>query len=195
MVVQGTGVGRIDFALQITHPTGANGITTSSDIKLEIALDLGGDYTVNYSKNHKWLKQVFEITNRRGADNIIDGGGPSTIIRIIQNNLVWWDYMSNRCIVCKKTEKKKWILLYELFKRSQAVEIVHVLGYLPIYSNRADCRLYSAGNDRFLIIFRRAPTKSQETAFVGTYQVSTISKLDYYDKVYIFSVWSRRFGR
>jgi len=78
-VVQGTG-GVSIFALQIAHAAGANVIaTSSSDAKLKVAVSLGADHTINYSTNPQWSKQVREVTRGRGADNIIDVGGSSTI--------------------------------------------------------------------------------------------------------------------
>jgi NADPH:quinone reductase-like Zn-dependent oxidoreductase len=40
---------------------------------------LGADHTVNYSKNPEWSVAVRKITGGRGADHVIDVGGPSTI--------------------------------------------------------------------------------------------------------------------
>jgi NADPH:quinone reductase-like Zn-dependent oxidoreductase len=79
VVVQGTG-GVSIFALQIAHAAGASVIaTSSSDAKLQTAISLGADHTINYSKNPKWSEQVRQITGGRGADHVIDVGGASTI--------------------------------------------------------------------------------------------------------------------
>lgn len=79
MVVQGTG-GVSIFALQIAHAAGASVIaTSSSDAKLQTAIQLGADNTINYSTNPKWSEQVKQITGGRGADHVIDVGGASTI--------------------------------------------------------------------------------------------------------------------
>jgi NADPH:quinone reductase-like Zn-dependent oxidoreductase len=79
VVVQGTG-GVSIFALQIAHAAGANVIaTSSSDAKLKTAIFLGADYAINYSTTPQWSKVVREKTGGRGADNIIDVGGSSTI--------------------------------------------------------------------------------------------------------------------
>jgi NADPH:quinone reductase-like Zn-dependent oxidoreductase len=79
VVVQGTG-GVSIFALQIAHAAGANVIaTSSSDAKLKTAISLGADHTINYYTTPQWSKIVRERTGGRGADNIIDVGGSSTI--------------------------------------------------------------------------------------------------------------------
>jgi NADPH:quinone reductase-like Zn-dependent oxidoreductase len=79
VVVQGTG-GVSIFALQIAHAAGASVIaTSSSDTKLQTAIQLGADHTINYSKNPQWSEQVKQITGGRGADHVIDVGGASTI--------------------------------------------------------------------------------------------------------------------
>lgn len=79
VVVQGTG-GVSIFALQIAFAAGANVIaTSSSDSKLKIAIQLGADHTINYSKTPKWSTEVRRLTAGRGADNIIDVGGASTV--------------------------------------------------------------------------------------------------------------------
>ena len=79
VVVQGTG-GVSIFALQIAHAAGADVIaTSSSDSKLKTAMELGADHTINYSKTPKWSEEVRRITGGRGADNVIDVGGVSTV--------------------------------------------------------------------------------------------------------------------
>jgi NADPH:quinone reductase-like Zn-dependent oxidoreductase len=78
VVVQGTG-GVSIFALQFAKVAGATVIvTSSSDEKLERARALGADHLVNYKATPDWAKEVRRITDRRGADHIIEVGGAGT---------------------------------------------------------------------------------------------------------------------
>lgn len=68
------------FALQLAKAAGANVIiTSSSDEKLERAAALGADELVNYRDNPDWEKVVFEKTEKRGVDHVIEVGGPGTL--------------------------------------------------------------------------------------------------------------------
>ena len=42
-------------------------------------MSLGADHTINYSTHRQWSRLVREMTGGRGADNVIDVGGVSTI--------------------------------------------------------------------------------------------------------------------
>jgi len=79
IVTLGTG-GVSIAALQIGKMMGANVIiTSSSDEKLERAKALGADHLINYKKHPQWAEQVMEITEGKGADHIIELGGPGTL--------------------------------------------------------------------------------------------------------------------
>jgi NADPH:quinone reductase-like Zn-dependent oxidoreductase len=68
------------FALQLAKLMGATVIvTSSSDEKLERARRLGADHTINYKAHPEWGKRVLELTAGRGADHIIEVGGPGTL--------------------------------------------------------------------------------------------------------------------
>lgn len=70
------------FALQIAKAAGARVIiTSSSDEKLERAKDLGADETINYKEHPDWDKGVFDITEKKGVDHVIEVGGPGTLER------------------------------------------------------------------------------------------------------------------
>ncbi len=75
------GTGGVSIAaLQIGKMMGANVIiTSSSDEKLERAKALGADHLINYKKHPQWAEQVMEITEGKGADHIIELGGPGTL--------------------------------------------------------------------------------------------------------------------
>lgn len=68
------------FALQIAHASGAEVIiTSSSDEKLETARAMGANHTINYREHEDWEKVVYEITQKRGADHVVEVGGPGTL--------------------------------------------------------------------------------------------------------------------
>lgn len=68
------------FALQFAKLHGARVIiTSSSDDKLAKARELGADETINYKTTPDWEKRVFELTNKRGADHVIELGGAGTL--------------------------------------------------------------------------------------------------------------------
>ncbi|TFK48229.1 NAD(P)-binding protein [Heliocybe sulcata] len=67
------------FAAQIAKVCGAEAIvTSSSDEKLEVAKKLGAKHLINYKTHPEWEKEVLKITNGRGADHVIEVGGPGT---------------------------------------------------------------------------------------------------------------------
>lgn len=79
LLTLGTG-GVSVFALQLGAALGANVIVTSSDDhKLDNARSLGANHTVNYRTNPDWDKEVWKLTGNRGADHIIEVGGPGTL--------------------------------------------------------------------------------------------------------------------
>lgn len=76
------------FAAQFAAAAGARLIlTSSSDEKLERALSLfpGRDVAgINYDRMPDWEKEVMKLTGGRGADHIIELGGPGTLSRSYQ---------------------------------------------------------------------------------------------------------------
>lgn len=75
------GTGGVSIAaLQIGKLMGARVIvTSSSNDKLERARQLGADATVNYREHPEWSEQVRELTQGKGADHVIELGGPGTL--------------------------------------------------------------------------------------------------------------------
>ena len=68
------------FALQFAKFHGARVIiTSSSDEKLARARELGADEMINYKTTPDWEKRVFELTNKQGAEQIIEVGGAGTL--------------------------------------------------------------------------------------------------------------------
>lgn len=78
-LVLGTG-GVSIFALQLASTAGARVIVTSSqDAKLERARALGAWETVNYRSHPDWEQIVWQLTEKRGVDHVIEVGGPGTL--------------------------------------------------------------------------------------------------------------------
>lgn len=84
VLVLGTG-GVSIFALQFARAMGAQVIaTSSSDEKLERVRAMGAVHTVNYKQNPEWGRAVMEATRGRGADHVIEVGGPGTLPQSIR---------------------------------------------------------------------------------------------------------------
>jgi NADPH:quinone reductase-like Zn-dependent oxidoreductase len=67
-------------ALQLAKSMGAQVIvTSSSDEKLARARALGADHLINYRTTPAWGATVQDITGHRGADIILELGGPGTL--------------------------------------------------------------------------------------------------------------------
>lgn len=79
VLAQGTG-GVSIFALLLAKALGARfAITSSSDGKLERALTLGADFTVNYRARPEWGAALLAATGGRGADVVVDTLGFSAL--------------------------------------------------------------------------------------------------------------------
>jgi len=79
VLLMGTG-GVSMFGIQIAAAKGATSIiTSSSDEKLAKAKALGAEHGINYRKAESWSKAVLEVTGGRGADVIIEVGGPASL--------------------------------------------------------------------------------------------------------------------
>lgn len=78
VVLEGTG-GVSLFGLQLAHAAGLRTIiTSSSDEKLARARTLGADATINYRVEPGWGQRVRDLTGGRGADLVLEVGGPAT---------------------------------------------------------------------------------------------------------------------
>jgi len=81
LLLLGTG-GVSMFALQLGKALGCRCIvTSSSDVKLERARQLGADCTINYKTNTEWHGLVREFTDGRGVDQVVEVGGAGTLAR------------------------------------------------------------------------------------------------------------------
>lgn len=84
VLMLGTG-GVSIFALQLSKALGARTIiTSSSDRKLQQAIELGADDTVNYQTHPEWQKEVRQLTGGSGVDHVIEVGGTATLGRSMQ---------------------------------------------------------------------------------------------------------------
>jgi NADPH:quinone reductase-like Zn-dependent oxidoreductase len=79
VVTQGTG-GVSLFAVQLARVLGATVIlTSSSDDKLKAGSELGATHLINYRTTPQWEAEVKRLTAGRGADLIVELGGPATL--------------------------------------------------------------------------------------------------------------------
>jgi len=85
VLLLGTG-GVSIFALQFAKMHGARVIiTSSSDEKLARARKLGADETINYRSVPDWEQEVFRLTNRSGADQVVEVGGTGTFAKSLRS--------------------------------------------------------------------------------------------------------------
>lgn len=83
VVLLGTG-GVSIWALQLARAAGHRVIMTSSDdAKLARARALGATATINYRQTPAWGAAVRALTDGRGADRVLDIGGPDTMTESI----------------------------------------------------------------------------------------------------------------
>ncbi len=84
VLTQGTG-GVSIFALQFARLLGAQVIaTTSSAAKAERLKALGAAAVINYVETPDWHEKVVELTDGRGADCVVEIGGPGTLANSIK---------------------------------------------------------------------------------------------------------------
>ena len=84
VLLLGTG-GVCLFALQFAKLHSAIVIqTSSSDDKLERAKAMGADHLINYQNTPDWDREVLSLTGGRGADIVIEVGGPQTLERSLK---------------------------------------------------------------------------------------------------------------
>ncbi|KAK1655005.1 NAD-P-binding protein [Colletotrichum phormii] len=79
VVIQGTG-GVSVAGLQTAVAAGAEVIAFStSEEKLDLLRKLGAKHAINYKNNPTWSREILSLTNGRGADQVLDVVGASTI--------------------------------------------------------------------------------------------------------------------
>jgi NADPH:quinone reductase-like Zn-dependent oxidoreductase len=68
------------FAMQFARMFGARVIaTTSNEAKADKLRALGAHEVINYTTHPEWDQEVMRLTGRRGADFVIEVGGPGTL--------------------------------------------------------------------------------------------------------------------
>ncbi len=88
VLTMGTG-GVSLFSLQFAKMNGARVIiTSSSDEKLERAKALGAHEVINYKTHPDWEKKVLELTDKVGADHVVELGGAGTLERSMKSVIV-----------------------------------------------------------------------------------------------------------
>lgn len=84
VLLEGTG-GVSIFGLQFAAAAGARPIiTSSSDMKLERAVELGAVGTVNYRQHEDWQRIVRELTGDAGVDHVLEVGGRDTLSKAME---------------------------------------------------------------------------------------------------------------
>ena len=85
VLLLGTG-GVSIFALQFAKMHGARIIiTSSSDEKLIRAKALGANETINYQSTPNWEKEVFRLTDKAGANQVVEVGGAGTFLKSLRS--------------------------------------------------------------------------------------------------------------
>jgi NADPH:quinone reductase-like Zn-dependent oxidoreductase len=85
VVTQGTG-GVSLFAVQLARTLGATVIlTSSSDDKLKVGSDVGATHLINYRTTPQWDAEVKRLTAGRGADLVVELGGPATLAQSVHS--------------------------------------------------------------------------------------------------------------
>jgi NADPH:quinone reductase-like Zn-dependent oxidoreductase len=70
------------FALQFARLFGARVIsTTGSEEKIAKLKELGADEVINYKTREDWDAAVLELTEKKGADHVVEVGGSGTLAR------------------------------------------------------------------------------------------------------------------
>ncbi|HWQ83837.1 MAG TPA: zinc-binding dehydrogenase [Anaerolineales bacterium] len=76
VLIVGAAGGVNTACLQIARLAGAVTYVVGSDArKLEFAASLGADYLIDRSKEANWARTIFQLTNRRGVDVVVDNVG------------------------------------------------------------------------------------------------------------------------
>ena len=84
VVAQGTG-GVSLFAVQLARALGAMVVlTSSSDDKLKVGSELGAKHLINYRTTPDWAAEVKRLTDGRGADLVVEVGGPATLAQSLR---------------------------------------------------------------------------------------------------------------
>jgi NADPH:quinone reductase-like Zn-dependent oxidoreductase len=85
VLIVGASGGVNTAALQVAKLAGARVIVVgSSAAKLSLAETLGADLLIDRSKEENWARAVYEATEKRGADVVVDNVGKATLPRSLR---------------------------------------------------------------------------------------------------------------
>ena len=122
VLVLGTG-GVSIFALQFAKLHGARVIvTSSSDEKLNRAVQLGADATVNYRQHPDWEKEVWALTDGHGVDLVVEVGGAGTFERSLKSTRV----AGKVALIGILSGMQERMNLFEIIHRSLSVQGIYV---------------------------------------------------------------------
>ena len=84
VLLQGSG-GVSVFAMQMARAAGARVVaTTTTTAKVGMLRELGADVVIDISADAEWDKAVLAATGNRGADVVVEVGGPGTLERSLR---------------------------------------------------------------------------------------------------------------
>lgn len=85
VLVLGAGGGVNGMAIQIAKLAGCTVYaTTSTDKKAEQAKAIGADIVLNYQTNPDWSKTIYQLTEKKGVDVVVDNIGSATLSNSIR---------------------------------------------------------------------------------------------------------------
>lgn len=85
VLIVGASGGVNTACIQVARYSGAKVIVVgSSDVKLGLAEALGADVLINRASNEKWSKAVYQATDKRGADIVVDNVGAATMMQSLR---------------------------------------------------------------------------------------------------------------
>jgi len=85
VLIVGAGGGVNSMAIQIAKLAGATVYAlTSSEEKVEKARALGADAALNYREDANWSKTLYQMTERRGVDVVVDNVGQATLAQSLR---------------------------------------------------------------------------------------------------------------
>jgi NADPH:quinone reductase-like Zn-dependent oxidoreductase len=81
ILIVGAGGGVNSASIQIARLAGASTIYVvgSNAEKCKLAEELGADVAINRQENDNWAKTLFQLTNKRGVDVVVDNVGQATM--------------------------------------------------------------------------------------------------------------------
>lgn len=122
VLLLGTG-GVSIFGLQFAKMAGARTIiTSSSDAKLARAKAMGADEVINYKTNPDWHQAVWQLTDKRGVDYVVEVGGVGTL----EKSLAATRYGGTVCVIGLLSGLQGQIDPYPLLFKSLRAQGVYV---------------------------------------------------------------------